>query len=134
LRTIVFDTQALLKFYFGEPGSDVVEGYLKQILEKRVKGYINLITLTELYYILARVSEEIAEEKERNLRSFGVKVVSLRDKSSLWKTAAKIKARNALSLADAFGAATALFLKSTLLTGADKEFSRIDVLKIERVS
>lgn len=99
-------------------------------LKKTTRGYINLVTLTELYYVLTRASKETAEEKERNLRSFGLKVVPLPNNSALWKTAANIRAHSALSLADAFGAATALFVKGVLLTGTDKEFDRIENLKV----
>jgi predicted nucleic acid-binding protein len=133
MRVIVFDTQALLAFYLGEPGSNKVEDYLTGVLDKKIKGHMNIVNLAELYYVLCRVGRNVAEEKERNLKSFGVKIVSIRDKSKLWKKAALIKAEHAVSLADAFAAATAIFLKGTLITGADLEFSKIENLKIERV-
>ena len=130
---IVFDTQALLKLYLGESGADEVEDMLNLVLEKKIKGYMNLVNLAELYYVLCRVNETTAQEKERNLRSFGVKIVSVRDNSNLWRHAALIKAQHSMSLADAFGAATALGLNATLLTGADLEFGGIKKLKIKRI-
>ena len=133
MRNIVFDTQALLALYLGEVGSDKVESYLKDVLERRVKGYLNIINLAEFYYILQRKSEETAEEKQRNLRSFGVKVVPVTDHSPLWKQAATIKADHALSLADALAAATALRQKATLVTGSDIEFEGVKNLKLERL-
>lgn len=133
MRTVVFDTQALLVLYLGEAGSDKVEGYLEEILEKRVKGYLNPVNLAELYYILRRIDKATAEEKERNLRSFGVRIVSVTDNSPLWREAASIKADHALSLADAFAASTAILHKGVLLTGSDTEFKRIKDLKLERV-
>ena len=129
----MFDTQALLALYLGEAGADKVETYLEEILEKRVKGYLNLINLAELYYVLRRVDRDTAEEKERNLRGFGVRIVSVTDNSPLWKEAAAIKADYAVSLADAFAASTALLHKGTLLTGSDTEFERVKNLKLERV-
>ena len=133
MRTIVFDTQALLILYLGEAGADKVESYLEGVLEKKVKGYLNLINLAELYYILRRIDRSTAEEKERNLRSYGVKIVSCTGGSPLWKEAAVIKADHALSLADAFAASTALFYKGTLLTGSDIEFERVKNLRLERI-
>ena len=50
------------------------------MLERDLKGYINVVNLAELYYILARKSRKEADEKERNLRSYGVRVVSVRDR------------------------------------------------------
>jgi predicted nucleic acid-binding protein len=133
VRTIVFDTQALLALYLGEAGSDKVEGYLEAVVEKRVKGYLNVINLAELCYVLCRIAEDTAEEKERNLRSFGVRIAPVVDNSPLWREAAAIKADHALSLADAFAASTAIVYEGTLLTGSDVEFERIKNLKLERV-
>lgn len=120
-------------FYLGEAGSDRVESYLEQISGGETKGYLNIINLAEFHYILRRISKTTAGEKERNLRSFGVKIVPVTDNSPLWREAATIKADNALSLADAFAASTALLRKGTLLTGSDVEFDRVKDLKVERV-
>ncbi|AIC15164.1 PIN domain-containing protein [Nitrososphaera viennensis] len=129
---IVLDTQALLILYMGEEGSEHVAGLLKQVLDRKIKGYMNVVNLAELYYILGRKSKKVAEEKERNVRSFGVKIVSVKD-NALWKEAAMLKANHSLSLADAFAAATAKTLRSKLVTGADPEFDGIDNVQIERV-
>ncbi len=133
MRPIIFDTQALLKLYLDEEGAERVENHLKRIFAKQVKGYINIVTLAELYYVLFRIKKELAEDKERNLRSFGVKIISLGDNSRLWKEAALIKAKNSLSLADAFGAATAIALRGTLVTGANAEFDTVELLRVERI-
>jgi predicted nucleic acid-binding protein len=128
----VFDTQALLVLYLGEEGSDKVVRYLEGVSEGRVNGYLNLVNLTELYYILRRVDKGKAEEKERNLRSFGVRVVPVAYNSSLWKQAAVLKADYSVSLGDSFAAATAILYKGTLLTGSDIEFEGVRNLRLER--
>ena len=133
MRPVIFDTQALLIFYLGEAGSERVESYLEKISGGEAKGYLNIVNLAEFHYILRRVGKSTAEEKERNLRSFGVKIVPVTDNSPLWREAAAIKADNALSLADAFAASTALLRKGILLTGSDLEFDRVKDLKVERV-
>jgi len=103
------------------------------VLERDLKGYINVVNLAELYYILARRSRKEADEKERNLRSYGVRVVSVRDRDRLWREAAMIKAKGTLSLADGFAAATATGLKAKLVTGGDADFRGIEGLELERV-
>jgi predicted nucleic acid-binding protein len=133
LRAVVFDTQALLVLYLGEEGAEKVGGYLEGVLERKLRGYLNIFNLVELYYILRRTDKDTAEEKERNLRSFGVRIVPVTDRSPLWKEAAAIKADHSLSLADAFAACTALSYKATLLTGGDVDFDRVRNLKLERV-
>jgi predicted nucleic acid-binding protein len=122
-----------LVLYLGEAGSDKVEGYLEDVSERKARGYLNLVNLAELYYILRRIDKRTADEKERNLRSFGVRFVPVTGNSPLWREAAIIKTENALSLADAFADSTALLYKGTLLTGGDIEFERVKNLRLERV-
>ena len=130
--SLVFDTEALLAFYLGEPSGKEVERRLVKITKGEIRGYLNIINLTELYYILYRRSPDIAEEKERNLRGYGLEIVPV-DDNRLWKEAAKTKGKHALSLADAFAIATAKVKKANLLLGRDTEFNGIDVT-IERIS
>jgi predicted nucleic acid-binding protein len=131
--SVVLDTQVLLILYMGEKGADRVSNLLVQILEGKIKGYMNVVNLAELYYILARKSRKVADEKERNLRSFGIKIVPVQDGDDLWKEAAILKASHALSIADAFAAATAKTLRSRLVTGSDPEFEEIHGIQIERI-
>ena len=129
--SVVFDTEVLLAFYLGELGGKEVEKRLAMILKGEIKGYLNIVNLTEFYYILYRRSPELAEEKERNLRGYGLEIVPV-DDEVLWKEAAKMKGEYALSLADAFAVATARVKKAILLVGRDMEFEGIDV-SMERI-
>ena len=70
--SIVFDTEPLLTFYKGETGSLIVNELLNQIIDGSLKAYINIVNLTEFYYILHRYSPEAAEEKTRNLRAYSI--------------------------------------------------------------
>ena len=129
--SVVFDTEPLLAFYMGEEGDTVVEEMLNRVIDGDVKAYINIVNLTELYYILHRYSPEAAEEKTRNLRAYGIKVVPLTD-DTLWRLAAEIKSRHPMSLADAYAAATAQVMGSKLIIGRDREFNslRVETLRI----
>jgi len=130
--SVVFDTETLLAFYLGEPDGKKVERRLAKIMEGEIKGYLNIINLTELYYILYRRNPDLAEEKERNLRGYGLEIVPV-DDDELWKEAAKTKGRHILSLADAFAVATAKVKKANLLVGRDAEFRNVGV-SIERIT
>ncbi|MFQ5871063.1 MAG: type II toxin-antitoxin system VapC family toxin [Candidatus Geothermarchaeales archaeon] len=129
--SVVFDTETLLAFYLGEPGGKHVERLLTEITEGELRGYLNIANLTELYCILYRKSPRIAEEKERNLRGYGLEIVPIHD-NRLWREAAKTKGGHHLSLADAFAVATAKVKGSSLLVGTDAEFQGVDV-PIERI-
>jgi predicted nucleic acid-binding protein len=122
----VFDTEALLSFYLGEPGGKTVQERLEEVVRGDRRGYLNVVNLTEFYYILYRKSRGLAEEKERNLRGYGVEIVPVEDKD-LWRHAAETKASHSLSLADAFAVATAKVKEAELLVGRDAEFDGVDV-------
>ena len=124
--SVVFDTEPLLVFYMGEQGDMVVEGLLNQVIGGDVQAFINIVNLTEFYYILHRFSPEAAEEKTRNLRAYGIKIVPLTD-DTLWKLAAEIKSRHPMSIADAYAAATAQVTGSKLVVGRDREFNSLQI-------
>jgi predicted nucleic acid-binding protein len=130
--SIVFDTETLLSFYLGEPRGKEVERRLAGIMRGETGGYLSIINLTELYYILYRKAPDLADEKEMNLRGYGLEIVPVED-DGIWKEAAKTKGRHALSLADAFAAATAKAKRANLLVGRDEEFKDVDV-SLERIS
>ena len=123
---LTFDSEAILAFYLGEAGAEIVRDSLEKVQSGAAEGYINMLNLTEIYYILCRVDPELAEEKQRNLRLYGLKVIPIED-DDLWREAARIKSRHTLSLADAFAAATAKILKSKLMVGSDKEFRELNI-------
>ena len=126
LERLTFDSEAILAFYLGEEGGEFVRDSLGKVQNGDAEGYINILNLTEIYYILFRVDPELAEEKQRNLRLYGLKVIPVED-DDLWREAARIKGRHALSLADAFAVATAKSFESKLVVGSDKEFREINI-------
>ena len=125
-----FDSEAILAFYFGEKGGDIVRDLLERVRSGAAEGYINISNLTEIYYILSRVSPELAEEKQSNLRVNGLKVVPVED-NGLWREAAHVKAKHSLSLADAFAVATAEAYKSKLVVGSDQEFKELKIQRLQ---
>ncbi|HLB71417.1 MAG: PIN domain-containing protein [Candidatus Methanoperedens sp.] len=122
----VFDTEAILKFYLGEDGAAKVLELLRHVQNRKVKGYISIINLTEFYYILYSKSPRIAEQTVENLLSFGLSPHEIKD-NDLWREAGKLKAHHNIPLADAFAAATANHLKATLVAGKDADFEGIEV-------
>ena len=126
LERLTFGSEAILAFYLGEEGGEFVRDSLGKVQNGDAEGYINILNLTEIYYILFRVDPELAEEKQKNLRLYGLKVIPVED-DDLWREAARIKGRPALSLADAFAVATAKSFESKLVVGSDKEFREINI-------
>src|SRR4030042_4770280 len=129
---IVFDTEVLLAYHLGEPAGKKVENHLKETMRRENTSYLNIVNLMELYYILYRKSPDLADEKEANLRGYGVEIVPV-DDGALWREAARIKGTHAISLADSLAAATAKMKKAKLLVGRDEEFQGLDIA-VERIS
>ena len=126
LNLLTFDSEPILAFFLGEASGRQVIDILEKIENGEAQGYINIINLTEVQYILSRISPKIAEEKQRILRIYGLKVVPIED-NCIWREAAQIKCNHSMSLADAFAVATAKNLKTKLVVGTDKEFKNLDV-------
>lgn len=121
LERLTFDSEPLLAFFLGEVGGEIVSGCLTKIQNKEIEGFISVINLTEVYYILYRLNPLKADEACRALSHIGMRVLAVED-DELWRNAAKIKAHHSLSLADAFAVATAEKQESMLVVGNDREF------------
>lgn len=121
-----FDSEAILAFYFAEKGGDIVRDLLERVRSGAAEGCINIITLTEIYYILSRLNPDLAIEKTSSLRLHGLKVIPVED-NGLWHQAGNVKAKHSLSLADAFAVATAEAFKSKLVIGSDEEFKELNI-------
>ena len=130
---LTFDSEPILAFFLGEPGSETVADYLSKIQNKEADGFISVINLAEVYYILYRLNPVLADENCRALSSLGLTVLPVED-DDLWRNAAKIKAQHPMSLADAFAVATAQAYKAKLVVGSDREFNgaNINLLRIRK--
>lgn len=119
----LLDTSAVLAYYQGEAGSDVVRG----IFEARERGeaaiFISFMTIFELAYILT------SREGDREAFSFILKLRNLRmdevwpDEDLMWRATAT-KALGGLSVADAFIAASAM-AEQAVLVHKDPEFEAL---------
>jgi predicted nucleic acid-binding protein len=123
---LTFDSEPLLAFFLGETGGQIVSVCLTKIQSKEIEGFISVINLAEVYYVLYRLNPLRADETCRALSHLGITVLPVED-DDLWRNAAKIKAQHSLSLADAFAVATAEKQKSSLVVGSDKEFDGLAV-------
>jgi predicted nucleic acid-binding protein len=112
--------------FLDEPGARFVADLIHKIQTKEAEGYINIINLSEVYYAIARRDLKAAEEKQKILRTFGLKVVPVED-NGLWREAALIKNSYGLSLGDCFAVATAQAYKSKLVVGRDKELNNLNI-------
>lgn len=123
-RGFVFDSFAVLALLNDEPGASRVEDLLRQARAGEVNLAMSLINLGEVAYIVERRQGEAAVPSILAfLYALPLQFYSV-DRGRVLG-AAHIKAVHLLAYADAFAAALALELESTLLTG-DPEFHSLE--------
>jgi len=126
LRERVLDSHALLAFLERERGSASVEAALRSARAKGTPLLMNDINVGEVYYTIARErSDESARSFLAHLERLPIRTVS--NSLSDVLEAARIKARFALSYADAFAVATAIRENAVVMTG-DPEFKEVESL------
>ena len=126
----ILDSYALLAYFQAEPAGAKVRNILKEASAGATVTFLSVISLGEIYYIIARKrGEEKAGEITELISSLPVGLVDATKERVL--AAARVKAQHPVSYADAFVVATAIEFTATIVTG-DPEFketeSRVAVL------
>jgi predicted nucleic acid-binding protein len=120
---VVFDSHALLKLLRDEPGAEEVEKILTEAARRDEPAHMTEVNYAEVQYIVRRKDGEaawqtIARELVAAPIQFHVADRVLAD------SAADLKTRFKISLADAFAAALAKEENAELVTG-DREFKQL---------
>lgn len=127
--SLAFDSEPIIAYFLGEETAKQIVPLLQGILNGETIAYINMVNLSEIYYILHRINPRLVESKIEILQNYGIHFVPVTD-NGLWITAAKIKSNHNMNLADAYAVATAIETSSTLVIGRDTEFNTVDIDKI----
>lgn len=134
LKKKVLDAWAILAFLQGEePAAFCVRNIMVEATGRRIKLFISLINLGEIYYRIGkRKGEEKARETLEEIRRLPIKIVPVDEESVI--RAATFKINHPLSYADAFAAGLAQSMNAILVTG-DPELCRLDqVLSLEKLT
>jgi predicted nucleic acid-binding protein len=122
----VLDACALLTFFNDEEGVEIIEEIFQQAEEKQIAVYMSIINLLEVYYDRLRTSND---DKIDEFIGF-IRVAPLTILNSIsdfvYHEAARLKAFNAISLADAIGLATAKELSATFITSDHSELEAVE--------
>lgn len=119
----VLDSYAMLAFFRNEKGRDKVEQLLNEAVANKHELYMTCINAGEVYYMTCR-KESLAKADIvwKALQQFPIHITDV-DMAFSFK-AAKLKAGNKLSYADAYAAVLTIAKKATLITG-DREFDSL---------
>ncbi len=124
---VVLDTSAILALLQGEPGADRVLELLGQARRRRLRLHTGFLCLMEVEYgVMRRLGDSFAERTMATVLSWPI---SVRESTPDWRhSAAAVKARGGLSLADSWIAALAISLDADLVH-KDREFDAVPGLR-----
>ncbi|MGD1069948.1 MAG: PIN domain-containing protein [Bryobacteraceae bacterium] len=130
MKTRVLDSWPVLEWIkSGSPAADFVDVMLSDAEAGRIRLLMSAINAGEVYYFLGRHhSSSLAEFWRESSRTLPV-TMEVPSAEDIW-SAASLKARFAISYADAFAAALAQKYGCPLVTG-DPEFLCVDRLTID---
>jgi predicted nucleic acid-binding protein len=125
MKNIVFDSYAIIAHFRKEKGYEEVSNEFSEITGGSKEGFMSLINVGEVYYILHRLyGVKYAERALETIQQL-MPIQIVPPDFELTLHAAKIKAAHKMSYADGFAAALTLKKKATLITG-DKEFKALE--------
>lgn len=124
MAALVLDSWALLAYLRGEPSGERVKELLDKASKKDAPLHMTEVNYAEVKYIATRKDgADVWAEVAAALPALPIEFHAA--DRALSDLAADFKARNAMSLADAFAAALAKQWKAELVTG-DSEFKPLD--------
>ena len=116
MRSVVFDSFAILAWFNAEPGARLTKALLADLKDGRRRGGICAVNLGEVYYTMRRRhGPERADELHRFLLALPWEVIPATNEL-VW-AAARLKGTHLISYADAFALACAQQRDASLVTG-----------------
>jgi predicted nucleic acid-binding protein len=126
MNSLLFDSFALIRFFYQESGADRVRELLNHAILNNIPRLIAAINVGELIYIVQRRSGEQAKlHMLVKLKSMDFTILPC--PNELIYRAAELKASHAMSYADTFAVASAIEHGATIVTG-DPEFKQVEDL------
>jgi len=124
-RPRVLDSRILMAWLKDQPpGAEAMDRLWRSAARGEVRLILSLLNLGEVYYLTARAKSVAAAGRVlEQLRAMSLEIWPVSE--ALVLEAAQLKARYAISYADAFAAATAISTEALLVTG-DTEFRKLE--------
>jgi len=121
----VLDSFAVIAFLQDEEGADKVEEILKEAERGKIKLYMHVLNLGEVYYnVFKGEGENLANSVWAKVKNYPVEFIDDLSESFLL-SAAWIKGTYPISYADAFAVATSIEKEAVLITG-DPDFKLLE--------
>lgn len=120
----VLDTSAWLTLIEDEEGADEVQKIIEESIEDKSEIYVSFMTYMEIYYITLQEQDE-KEARARIELISDLPVFKIESSENVGNIAAQFKAKNRISVADAWIAALAKTEKA-ILVHKDPEFDQLN--------
>ena len=122
MKNYVFDSFAMIAFFEDEPGAEMVEEALRQLVTKKARGWMSVINWGEVYYCTYREQGAGgAQEVVSRLAEYPIEVLDA--DQNMTQEAAILKGKYKVAYADCFAVALARQKNAEILTG-DPEFKK----------
>ena len=123
--TYILDVCALIALFKREQGADTIRALLDEALAKQSVIYMNIVNLIEVHYGFYRAlgpeKSGLVLEQIYTMPIHFINTIT----TAVFSEASRLKARYALSLADAIGLATAIDLSGTFVTADHHELETV---------
>ncbi|PSQ04587.1 VapC toxin family PIN domain ribonuclease [Halobacteriales archaeon QS_6_71_20] len=131
-RRVVFDTEAVVAFLYGESGHAEVADLLATVGDGTAEGRLAAINASEVFYLVARLEGDDERPTDASLRAADRDVRALERRGlsierADWRLAGEVKAAGDISLADACAVALAHEHDAALVVGGDDDFAELPV-------
>ncbi len=124
MKKYIFDSCAIISYLDGEPNAHNIAELFQDINDHNHTAFLCMVNLGEIYYHFLRTGgNDTGEIAIKTIQTLPITILNI--DYSLTLEAARIKAKNKMSYADCFAAASAKLNKAQLVTG-DKEFKQIE--------
>ncbi|MGA3266211.1 MAG: type II toxin-antitoxin system VapC family toxin [Verrucomicrobiota bacterium] len=124
MKTSVLDASAMLAMFFGQPGVEQMRELFHRASEADRPVFISAVNWAEVLYIIERKRGKAGLDTARQFaRTTPLETVAV--DRELAESAATLKVKHSLGLADAFAVALAIQKKAELVAG-DKEFAAVE--------
>jgi ribonuclease VapC len=124
MTEIVLDAHALMAYFEGEPGFEVVSSLFTDAAARQCRLLMTSVNVGEIYYVVLRArGEDALSQVNQALTTLPIEVIDA--DLALAEAAARLKARHHMSYADCFAAGLAQLREGDVVTG-DPEFRAVE--------
>jgi predicted nucleic acid-binding protein len=122
---LVLDACALLAFFYGENGADIVEDKLNAAERQELTLYLHRVNFFEVYYKVMQKDSVKAQLVYDTILKLPITILS-EISDDVFKEAARLKVRYKISLADSMALAAASIMQASILTCDHHEFDPVE--------